>query len=158
MESLVHIAKLTFRRLCYSPAYTATIICILALGIGTSTATFTLLHALLFQPLPVYRSSQLYRLGDVEHCCVISGLEGNWSLFSYDLYKSFRNTITAFDNIAAFQATKTEITSRSPGAHISTRAHFAEFVSGNYFITFGINPHLGRLFADTDDVRELLPS
>src|SRR5271163_297822 len=92
------------RQFLHSPGFTATAILTLALGIGATTAIFTLVHAVLLKSLPVAKPSELYRIGDVENCCVSGGLQDNWSLFSYDKYKTFRDGTPGFVELAAMQA------------------------------------------------------
>ena len=79
------------RQFAHAPGFTATAALTIALGIGATTAIFTLVHAVLLKSLPVAKPGELYRIGDVEDCCVSSGLQDDWSLFSYDKYKGFRD-------------------------------------------------------------------
>jgi hypothetical protein len=44
----------------------------LALGIGATTAIFTLVHAVMLKSLPVTKPSELYRIGNKSHCCAAS--------------------------------------------------------------------------------------
>ena len=75
----------------HAPGFTATAVLTLALGIGATTAIFTLVHAVLLRSLPVAKPSELVRIGDHEDCCVNGGMATNWSLFSYEKYKTFRD-------------------------------------------------------------------
>src|ERR1700741_5675568 len=96
--------KFGLRQLRKSPGFTMTAVLTLALGIGATTAIFTLVHAVLLKSLPVAKPSELFRVGDVENCCVNGGLQDDWSLFSYDKYKTFRDGTQGFTELAAFQA------------------------------------------------------
>jgi hypothetical protein len=91
------------RQFAQAPGFTATVVLTLALGIGATTAIFTLVHAVLLKSLPVVEPGELYRIGDVENCCVNGGLQDNWSLFSYDKYKAFRDGTPGFSGLAAFR-------------------------------------------------------
>jgi ABC-type antimicrobial peptide transport system permease subunit len=51
--------------------FTATAVLTLALGIGGTTAIFTLIHAVMLRSLPVSDPSRLYRVGDGDACCVM---------------------------------------------------------------------------------------
>src|SRR3984885_7909069 len=84
----IRYALRQFRR---APVFTAAAALTLALGIGATTAIFTLVHAVLLNSLPVTKPAELYRVGDMEMCCINGGLQDNWSLFSYDKYKTFRD-------------------------------------------------------------------
>src|SRR6516162_10617820 len=96
--------RYALRQFANAPVFTVTAVLTLALGIGATTAIFTLVHAVLLNSLPVAKPSELYRVGDVENCCVNGGLQDNWSLFSYDKYKTFRDGTQGFVELAAFQA------------------------------------------------------
>src|SRR6516225_915335 len=100
----VRIAIRQFRK---SPGLTITIILTLALGIGANTAIFTLVHAVLMKSLPVVDPKTLSRIGDKDDCCVNGGVlndEGDFDLFSYDLYRHFRDNTPEFEQLAAMQA------------------------------------------------------
>ncbi len=123
----------------------------LALGIGATTAIFSLVHAVLLKSLPVAKPSELYRVGDIENCCVNGGLQDNWSLFSYDKYKTFRDGTPGFLELAAFQAGRSLIGVRRNGSNQPAESQRSEYVSGNYFSMFGIGPYAGRVITPQDD-------
>src|SRR6516162_6837422 len=87
-----------------APGFVLAAVLTLALGIGGTTTMFTLVDAVLLRPLPVHRPDQLYRVGDNAYSGVTSGLQNNFGIFSYDLYKYFRENTPEFSEIAAFQA------------------------------------------------------
>ena len=62
-----------FRQFLKSPGYAITVVLTLALGIGANTAIFTLVHAVLMKSLPVADPKTLYRVGDLDDCCVNGG-------------------------------------------------------------------------------------
>jgi hypothetical protein len=55
--------------------FTITAVLTLAIGIGGTTAIFTLIHAVMLRSLPVSDPSQLYRIGDGDNCCVQGGTQ-----------------------------------------------------------------------------------
>ena len=67
--------KLAFRQFRKSPGFAATVILTIALGIGANTAIFTLVHAILMKSLPVADPATLYRVGDLDDCCVNGGFD-----------------------------------------------------------------------------------
>ncbi|NQW04867.1 MAG: hypothetical protein HQ485_12680 [Acidobacteria bacterium] len=81
------------RRLGQRPALTLVACATLALGLGANIAIYTLVCAVSSQPLPVSAPSELYRLGDDDNCCVNSGMQSRYSLFSYPLYSHLRDQI-----------------------------------------------------------------
>jgi len=143
--------RYALRQFANAPVFTFTAVLTLALGIGATTAIFTLVHAVLLNSLPVAKPSELYRVGDVENCCVNGGLQDNWSLFSYDKYKMFRDNTPGFVELAAFQAGHDLIGVRRSGSSEGARSMVSEFVSGNYFAMFGIGPYAGRVLTPEDD-------
>ena len=84
--------RYALRQFAKAPGFTATAILTLALGIGATTAIFTLVHAVLLKSLPVTRPEDLWRVGNEENCCVNGGMQDNWTLFSFEQYKQFRAT------------------------------------------------------------------
>ncbi len=149
--------RYALRQFANAPVFTATAVLTLALGIGATTAIFTLVHAVLLNSLPVTKPSELYRLGDVENCCVNGGLQDNWSLFSYDKYKTFRENTPGFVELAAFQAGNDLIGVRRGGSSQPAQSMRSEFVSGNYFAMFGIGPYAGRVLMPYDDHKGASP-
>jgi predicted permease len=149
----MHDLKFALRQLFKFPGFTATVILTLALGIGANTAIFTLVHAVLLRSLPVADPSSLYRVGDRDDCCVDGGFlndDGDFDLFSYDLYLHFRDAAPEFEQLAAFQAGLPTMNVRRQGSQAKTEP--VEFVSGNYFSTFGVGPLAGRAMVPSDDV------
>jgi predicted permease len=144
-------ARYALRQFANAPVFTATAVLTLALGIGATTAIFTLVHAVLLNSLPVAKPRELYRVGDVENCCVNGGLQDNWSLFSYDKYKTFRDNTSGFLELAAFQAGNSLTGVRRSGSNQPAQSQRTEFVSGNYFAMFGIGPYAGRVITPQDD-------
>lgn len=139
------------RQFAQSPGFTATAVLTLALGIGATTAIFTLVHAVLLKSLPVAEPHELYRIGDVENCCVNGGMQDNWSLFSYEKYKAFREGTPGFSELAAFQAGRSLVGARRSGSDQPAESQRIQYVSGNYFAMFGMGAYAGRVFTPEDD-------
>jgi predicted permease len=155
--------KLILRQLRRSPGFALTAIVTLALGIGATTAIFTLVHAVLLRSLPVYDPSTLLRVGDNEQCCVNSGLPeyqeplDDWSLFSYLQYEQFRDHTPGFASLAAFESSDHQMAVRRTGSDEPAKPWYGEFVSGNSFATLGLQPYAGRLLLPSDDVKGAAP-
>ena len=143
--------RYALRQFAKAPGFTTTAILTLALGIGATTAIFTLVYAVLLKSLPVVNPEDLWRVGNEENCCVTGGMQDNWTLFSYELYKQFRQRTTGFAELAAFQSGQTMIGVRRNGSNKPSEPYQSEFVSGNYFSTFGILPYFGRTITPNDD-------
>jgi predicted permease len=149
--------RYALRQFAHAPVFTATAALTLALGIGATTAIFTLVHAVLLNSLPVAKPSELYRVGDIEECCVNGGLQDNWSLFSYDKYRTFRDNTSGFVELAAFEAGGHLVGVRRAGTSQPAQSMRTEFVSGNYFAMFGIGPYAGRVLVPDDDRKGAFP-
>jgi predicted permease len=149
--------RYALRQFLKTPGFTVTAILTLALGIGATTAIFTLINAILLKSLPVANPSQLVRVGNNENCCINGGLEDDWSLFSTETYREFRDHTPGFSNLAAFEAGRTQIGVRRAGANHPAQTFVSEFVSGNAFDTFGLTAWSGRLLHQSDDQKGAPP-
>ncbi|HEV2417639.1 MAG TPA: ABC transporter permease, partial [Terriglobia bacterium] len=157
MSTLRQDLRYAFRRLRRSPGFALVCIITLALGIGANTAIFTLVDAVMLKSLPVADPSQLYRVGNANNCCVLGGMQDNWDIYSYDLYKQFRDHTPQFSQMAAFQAALASLSVRRSSASGPAEAYNGEFVSGNYFSTFGIGAFAGRVITPSDDKANAAP-
>ena len=143
------------RQLRKAPAFTATAVITLALGIGATTAVFTLVHQVLLKSLPVTKPDELWRIGDKVRCCNWGGYDQgddqNFSLFSWEAYKNFRAQTPEFSELAALQAGNAALGVRREGSQAPVDTRNGEYVSGNFFRTLGVEPWIGRLMTDEDD-------
>ncbi len=140
------------RQLRLAPVFTLTIVLTLALGIGVTTAIFSLIHAVMLKSLPVADPGRLYQIGADRTCCATGALQGDWERFSYSLYKRVEQSAPQFDNIAAFQGNAGVLSVRDSAANAQARPLLGEYVSGNYFQAFGLQAFAGRLFSREDDL------
>jgi len=150
--------KLAIRQLLKFPGFSITVILTLALGIGANTAIFTLVHAVLLKSLPVADPATLYRIGDRDDCCVNGGFEnddGDFDLFSYELYRVLQQAAPEFEQLAAFQSGHDGVNARRGSE--PAKPQRSEYVSGNYFSTFGVGAYLGRTLLPSDDVPGAAP-
>jgi putative ABC transport system permease protein len=143
------------RQLRKAPGFTTTAVTTLALGIGATTAIFTLVHQVLLKSLPVTKPGELWRIGDKVRCCnwggYTQGDDGNFSLFSWEAYKNFRAHTPEFTDLAALQAGNAPLGIRRAGSQAPVDTRNGEYVSGNFFRTLGVQPWIGRLMTDQDD-------
>jgi hypothetical protein len=134
-----------------SPVFTITAVLTLALGIGGTTAIFTLMNAVMLKSLPVVDPSTLYRIGDGNDCCVEGGPQDRWGMFSYPLYERLKAATPEFEELAAFQAGGWRLSVRREGVEMAPRPLRSELVTGNYFSTLGVNAFGGRMLTPDDD-------
>src|SRR6516165_2236421 len=144
-----------FRQLRKTPGVTATAVITLTLGIGATTAIFTLVHQVMLKSLPVTKPDELWRIGDKVRCCNWGGYnqgdDQNFSLFSWEAYKNFRAQTPEFSELAALQAGGAALGVRRAGSQAPVDTRNGEYVSGNIFRTLGVQPWIGRLMTDEDD-------
>jgi putative ABC transport system permease protein len=142
----------TIRQFRRSPAFTATTVLTLALGIGATTAIFTLVQQVMLRSLPVLRPDELWRIGGAVRCCHANGYtQDGWSFFSWEAYRFFRANTPAFQDLAAFQVGGADLGVRRHGSAVPAIISNGEYVSGNFFQTFGVSASRGRLFTEADD-------
>ena len=143
------------RQLKKAPSFTAAGLITLALGIGATTAIFTLVHQVMLKSLPVAKPGELWRIGDKVRCCnwggYTQGDDGDFALFSREAYSNFRARTPEFEDLAALQAGNAPLGVRRAGSQAQVDTRNGEYVSGNFFRTFGVQPWIGRLLTDEDD-------
>jgi predicted permease len=149
--------RYAFRQFRLSPVFTAAAIFTLALGIGGTTAIFSLIHAVMLQSLPVSDPARLYRVGEGDDCCVEGGPQDKWGMFSFPLYQRLQSETPEFEEVTAFQAGRGRLGVRRQGRETTARPLHSEYVTGNYFSTLGVRAFGGRLFTPEDDTPASAP-
>ncbi len=135
-------ARYAFRSLRRTPGLTAFVSITLALGIGMSTATFSMLDGLILRPYPVSQPAQIVTL-------VGTTRDTGFDDFSYREYLDIRRNARSYDGVIANAAIQAVGFSAEPGA--TPRVRGGMLVSGNYFRVLGVEPALGRGFRDDED-------
>jgi predicted permease len=149
--------RYALRQLRLAPVFSLTAIITLALGIGATTAIFSLVHAVMLRSLPVVDPASLWRIGDTQECCVEGGLQSDgWSLFSYALFERLRDASPEFEQVAAFEARPEQFNVRRGDE--PAKPLRGEYVTGNYFSMFGVSSFAGRVLAPSDDTPSAPPA
>src|SRR5580698_6798682 len=104
MTGYVGHARYALRQFRLSPGFTATTVLTLALGIGGTTAIFTLIDAVMLRSLPVTDPAALYRVGEGDDCCVQGSPQDKWGFYSYALSQRLEAQTPEFAEVTAFQA------------------------------------------------------
>src|SRR5258706_13107707 len=131
----------SFRR---SPSFTAAAVLSLALGIGATTAIYSLVDQVVLHALPVREPERLVLI-DWKGDKVAPGF-GSYNLMSYPICRDLQQQDRFFDGVLCRAATTVNL---STGGDPKMTA--AEIVSGNYFSVLGMHPILGRLLTADDD-------
>ena len=151
MLNLWNDIRYALRVLRQTPVFTVTAVLTLALGLGGTTAIFSLIHAVMLRSLPVADPASLYRIGDGNDCCVEGGPQDRWGMYSFPLFEKVKAALPEFEQVTAFQAGGWRLSVRRTNVDPLPRPMRSEFVTGNYFSTFGIRSFGGRLISDADD-------
>jgi hypothetical protein len=137
----LHYAIRSLRR---APGLTAFVVITLALGIGMTSATFSMVDALIFRPYPVPHPGGVVTLVSTTH-------DNNFDDFSYREYLDIRGKTKSYDGVIANADMEAVGFSAEPGT--SPRVRGGMMVSDNYFHVLAVEPRLGRDFrADEDQV------
>ena len=151
MQNLSGNFRYALRQFRMSPVFTVAAILTLALGIGGTTAIFTLIHAVMLRSLPVSDPGRLYRVGEGDDCCVEGGPQDRWGMFSFPLYERLKAEVPEFEEVTAFQAGRWRLGVRRQGIESVARSLRSEYVTGTYFSTLGVRAFGGRVFTPDDD-------
>src|SRR5947209_3370152 len=151
MQNLVGNIRYALRQFRLSPVFTGAAVLTLALGIGGTTAIFTLIHAVMLRSLPVSDPARLYRVGEGDDCCVEGGPQDRWGMFSYPLYERLKAETPEFEEVTAFQAGPNRLSVRREKVESVARTLRSEYVTGTYFHTLGVGAFGGRVFTPDDD-------
>ena len=157
MGSLAGALRYSIRQFWQSKVFTVAAVLTLALGIGGTTAIFTLIHAVMLRSLPVADPASLYRIGTGDDCCVEGGPQDIWGMYSFPLYERLIANTPEFEQVTAFQAGRGRVSVRRQGVDVSARPLRSEYVSGTYFSTFGVGAFGGRMFGPEDDKPSATP-
>jgi predicted permease len=158
VHTLLQDLRYALRQMRQAPVFALTAVVTLAIGIGATTAIFTLVHAIMLKSLPVADPAQLYRIGDRQVGGVAGWEEDDWSLFSYQLYQRLAAAAPEFGETTAFQAAPRICSIRSVSRDTLARPLRAEFVTGSYFHVLGIGAFAGRVITGADDSQSAPPT
>jgi predicted permease len=142
LESLLQDVRFAIRSLRRTPGLTAFVVVTLALGIGMTSATFSMVDALIFRPYPVPHPSGVVTLVSTTH-------DSPFDDFSYREYLDIRDKTNTYDGVIANADMEAVGFSAEPGT--TPRIKGGMMVSGNYFHVLGVEPRLGRGFREDED-------
>ena len=143
MPSLAHNLRPAFRQLGKTPGFTLTILLTLALGIGATTAIFSLVEGILLRPLPFRDANRLVLLGD--H---LGGRPG-MSVTAREIAR-YSSTTQAFSSLGGYISASFEVSGGAEPQQIN-----AARLNSAVFPTLGVAPLLGRVFtAQEEDGRQ----
>src|ERR1700756_2627330 len=139
MDALAQHVRFAFRQLRKTPGFTVTVILTLALGIGATTAIFSLVEGVLLRPLPFEDADRLVLLGD--H---LGGRPG-MSVRAREI-ATYSTATQAFSSLGGYITASFELSGRTQPEQIN-----AARLSSAMFATLGVQPILGRVFTPQED-------
>ena len=143
MESLRQDIAYAVRAIIRRPAFTAIAVITLALGIGATTAIFSVVNSVVLRPLPYPdpgRITMVWR--------TIPSLNWTRAPFSYPNFADIRASATSFESLAAYGSAQP----RTIMAGAEPELHFGMIASASLFSLLGVAPAQGRLFLESEDV------
>ncbi|HEV3253903.1 MAG TPA: ABC transporter permease [Candidatus Acidoferrales bacterium] len=142
VESLVQDVRFAIRSLQRTPGLTLFVVITLALGIGMTSATFSMVDGLVFRPYPVPHPGNVVTLVSTTH-------DNVFDYFSYREYLDIRDKTKSYDGVIA--SADMEAVGFSAERTATPRIKGGVMVSGNYFQVLGVEPRLGRGFREDED-------
>jgi predicted permease len=145
-ENLTRDLRYTIRTLARTPGFTLTAILVMALGIGATTALFTVVRSVLLNPLPYPNSSRLVSLYESD---TVSNTPTPWDPVAGGVFTEWQRATRSTAQMALVSPWQGYNVSAS-GGQLPESVN-AAFVSWNLFRVLGIAPALGRDFLASDD-------
>jgi predicted permease len=144
LRDFIYDLRFSARSFLRSPGFTATTLLSLALGIGATTAIYSLVDQVILHALPVHDPARLV-LVDWKGDQVVGGF-GSWNLMSYPMCRDLQQQTRFFDGVLCRAMTQVNLASGGDPKPVAV-----EIVSGNYFAVLGVGAALGRIIEEPDD-------
>ena len=132
--------RFALRSLAKTPGFTATVTLVLALGIGATTAIFSVVHAVLMHPFPYQDGNQILFVGSTR-----TGENGQMPV-TYPDYLDWRKSVQSVDHLAYASGSSVTLTGINAPAVLRNGA-----ISAQAWPLLGMQPVLGRVFTENED-------
>ena len=146
IDNLRHDLRYAVRSYARAPSFTLVILMTLALGIGASTAIFSLVNGILLQPLPLPEPDRLIYANEVN-------AKGDRISVAWPNFLDWRARTRAFDSLSLSREESYTLTGIERAQRLRGRR-----VTGNFFTVLRVSPALGRGFTDEDDRPNAAPA
>ncbi|HLZ42219.1 MAG TPA: ABC transporter permease [Candidatus Sulfotelmatobacter sp.] len=146
MTGLAQDIRYALRQMHKSPGFAAVTVLTLTLGIGANTAIFSVVNAVLLNPLPFRNANRIVSLFQETQNFAKGSI-------SYPNFLDWQRENRSFEGMAAYRHTDGGITGVGEPENVQ-----AEGVSANFFPILGVNPILGRNFTSEEDQRSASPT
>jgi len=139
METLFKDLRYGFRGLWKHPGFTAILIVTLGLGIGASTAIFSVVNAVVLRQLPYKQADRIVAIQELNS-------EGRKVQVTAANFYDWRQQNTVFEYLAAIKTGNANLALADQAERIDISQ-----TSANFFSVFGVEPEYGRLFIPSDE-------
>ena len=139
MDSLLKDIRFALRTLRKSPGFTVVAILTLALGIGSNTAMFSVVTAVLLRPLPFPEPERIMQVSSI-------GEQRRFSSESYPDFFDYRQRNRSFEYLSAYHGASKTLTGVGEPQHLQ-----ANVVTPGFFEALGVQPKLGRSFRTDEE-------
>jgi predicted permease len=146
MTGLAQDIRYALRQLHKSPGFATVTVITLALGIGANTAIFSVVNAVLLNPLPFHNANRIVSMFEETQNFPKGSI-------SYPNFLDWQRDNRSFEAMAAYRHTDGSITGVGQPENVR-----AQRVSANFFPILGVNPILGRTFTSEEDRRGASPT
>src|SRR5579863_10503758 len=144
----MHDLRIATRHLLKSPGFTATAVLMLALGIGATTAIFSIVEGVLLRPLPFPQSERLMQVSDILQGADLGG-NGEAGVTAPDIQAYTRDT-HSFESLGGYTQAAYELSGAGDPAQVN-----ASRLSGGVFPALQVGPLMGRVFTQGEDDQKL---
>ena len=141
MEALLQDIRYGWRMLTRNPAFTAIAVLTLAIGIGASTAIFSVVDTILLRPLPYREPEKLVLVSET-----LPGMSTDEIGVSAGEYQDYRDRNRSFSQVAAYESAGFNLTGAGQPLRVNAAA-----LSASAFALLGVSPELGRGFTVEED-------
>jgi predicted permease len=152
MSGLFQDVRYAAQQLFKNPGVTLMALLSLALGIGATTAIFSLMDTVMLKSLPVTEPSRLVLFGNGLDYGISDGFPNPW-LYSYPFYREMRKRNQVFSEVAA-AFSMTDRVHGTVAGRSDAESMNVQLVSGTYFPMLGVQALLGRALSEEDDQAE----
>ena len=144
MEGLLRELRFAMRQLRKAPGFTLTAVMTLALGIGATTAIFSIVEGVLLRPLPFAEPGRLVALGDR-----LEGVDYDEGVMPYVTAPGmgiYMRDTHGFSSLGGYQQTSYELSGQGEPEQVN-----ASRLTAGIFPTLGVSPIMGRVFTEQED-------
>jgi predicted permease len=147
MHTFWQDVRYSLRMLRKNPGFAAVAVLSLALGIGANTTIFTVVNAILLNPLPVKNITRLVEVDTIDSKTLVTAANVTKLGMSYPNFQDYARESQVFASVGCFVGPLP--LTWSGGAE--PRQIFGQMVSANYFEILGLRPASGRFFLPGED-------